>query len=101
MSSLSSHPESRRACTVGIACSPYHRAQPGDGGGDDDDDDDADYDDDDDPDEIDFDADKVHLTGDAVGPLAEGALEDVHIVLNHSPARAVWGLKPVVLSFLF
>ena len=31
MSSLSSHPESRRACTVGIACSPYHRAQPGDG----------------------------------------------------------------------
>ena len=43
----------------------------------------------------------VHLTGDAVGPLAEGALEDVHIVLNNSPARAVWGLKPVVLSFLF
>ena len=86
MSSLSSHPESRRACTVGIACSPYHRAQPGDGGGDD---------------EIDFDDDKVHLTGDAVGPLAEGALEDVHIVLNNSPARAVWGLKPVVLSFLF
>ena len=57
--------------------------------------------DDGDPEEIDFDDDKVHLAGDAVGPLAEGALEDVHIVLNHSPARAVWGLKPVVLSFLF
>ena len=86
MSSLSSHPESQRACTVGIACSPYHRAQPGDGDGDG---------------EIDFDDEKVHLTGDAVGPLAEGALEDVHIVLNNSPARAVWGLKPVVLSFIF
>ena len=85
---MSSHPESRRACTVGIACSPYHRAQPGGSGGDGDD-------------EIDVDDDKVHLTGDAVGPLAEGALEDVHIVLNDSPARAVWGLKPVVLSFLF
>ena len=47
------------------------------------------------------DFDQPHLAGDAVGPLAEGALEDVHIVLNNSPARAVWGLKPVVLSFLF
>ena len=33
-----------------------------------------------------------NLTGDAVGPLAEGTLEDVHIVLNNRPTRAVWRL---------
>ena len=80
MSSSSSHPANPRARTVGTACSPFHREPPV-----------KHFDQ-----EKDF--DHHHLTGDAVGPLAEGALEDVHIVLDHRPTRAVWRLKPVVLS---
>ena len=39
-----------------------------------------------------------HLTGDTVGSLTKRAFEDVHVVLNHRPAGAVWCLKPVPLS---
>ena len=58
---------------------------------------DKDFDDEDGDDEEGF---KVydHLAGDAVGPLAERALEDVHVVLDYGPASAVGRLKPVVLS---
>ena len=80
MSSLSSHPANPRARTVGTACSPFHRAPP--------------------VKQVDQekDLDRHYLAGDAVGSLAEGALEDVHVVLDDRPPRAVWRLKPVVLS---
>ena len=80
MSSLSSHPANLRARTVGTACSPSHRAPP--------------------VKQVDQekDLDRHYLAGDAVGSLAEGALEDVHVVLDDRPTRAVWRLKPVVLS---
>ena len=78
-SSLSSHPANLPARTVGTACSPSHREPPVHHF-----------------DQVgaaeDFDE---HLAGDAVGPLAEGALEDVHVVLDHRPTSAVWRLKPV------
>ena len=59
-------------------------------------DDDEAFDDDFDNDGFNFDDDD--LAGDTVGPLAERALEDVHVVLDHCPASAVRRLKPVVLS---
>ena len=59
-------------------------------------DDDEAFDNDFDNDGFNFDDDD--LAGDTVGPLAERALEDVHVVLDHCPASAVGRLKPVVLS---
>ena len=59
-------------------------------------DDDEAFDNDFDNDGFNFDDDD--LAGDTVGPLAERALEDVHVVLDHCPASAVRRLKPVVLS---
>ena len=100
LSFLSSHLVSRPAHIVGTACSPYHREPPvkdfdeEDAFDKDFDYEDAFYNDDEDG----FNFDDAYLAGDTVGPLAERALEDVHIVLYHSPAGAVGRLKPVVLS---